>query len=609
LSSAPKKKIAFTEELPEKGRRLFASPGQRTAVLCLILVVATLGLYNPVSGFPFLTFDDQRYVTENWHVQAGLRWETVQWAFTTYDAANWHPLTWLSHALDWQWFGKNPAGHHYVNVLLHAADVVLLFLMLQAATGCAWRSWMVAALFAWHPINAESVVWIAERKNVLSMLFFLLALWAYGGYVRKPGLARYAMVALLFACGLMAKPQVITFPFVLLLWDYWPLERFSGGRNETSKSAQPVLRLLLEKVPLLLMSAASAIVTIKAQAAGGAVRSTLEYSLSERIQNALVAYAKYVLEAFCPARLAPFYPHPGSSLTGLQVLGAALLLGMITAWVVLAPRRRYLFTGWFWFLGTLVPMIGLVTVGAIAMADRYAYLPFIGLFIMVTWGATDAAQLVLLAVVTHRQIAYWKDNVSLWTHTLNVTGPNFVAEDSLGVALAQENRIEDAVPHFQKAVEIAPQDPIGNFNLAAYAQQKGDLQNAVQRYQAMLQMNSDARLRSDAYNNLGSVYRALGDYAHARENYRASLELVPNNPAVLVQMGVLAQKTRDFDEAIADYSRAMAIQPTDVGYLLQAQAFKQSGRAAEAEAARKQAESLSRDLAHAQQEADSLLAR
>lgn len=625
MSSAPKnkKKIAAEEALPEKGRRLFSSPGQRTAVLCLILVVATLALYNQVSGFPFLTFDDQRYVTENWHVQAGLRWETVRWAFTTYDAANWHPLTWLSHALDWQWFGKNPAGHHYVNVLLHTTNVVLLFLLLQAATGAPWRSWIVAALFAWHPINVESVVWIAERKNVLSMLFFLLALWTYGGYVRRPGLARYAVVALLFACGLMAKPQVITFPFVLLLWDYWPLERFPAGSN-SSKSPQTFSRLLLEKVPLLLMSVASAIITMKAQAAGGAVRSTLEYSLSDRLQNAVVAYAKYVLEAFWPARLAPFYPHPGNSLPGLQVFGAALLLGIITACVVSARRRRYLFTGWFWFLGTLVPMIGLVTVGAIAMADRYAYLPFIGLFIMVSWGAAEAAQkphlpraaalvpaavLVLLAIVAHRQIAYWKDNVTLWTHTLDVTAPNFVAEDSLGVALAQENRIEDAVLHFQRAVEIAPEDPIGNFNLAAYAQQKGDLQTAVQRYQTMLRMNSDARLQADAYSNLGSTYRAMGDYAHARENYRASLELVPGNPAVLVQMGVLAQKMSDLDEAITDYTQAMAIQPTDVGYLLLARALSQSGRAADAEAAKKQAESLSRDLARAQQEVDILLAR
>lgn len=599
--------------LPEPATQssLFTSPERRSVVLCLLLVVLTLVLYNPVSRYPFLTFDDQRYVTENWHVQAGLRWETVEWAFTTYDAANWHPLTWLSHALDWQLFGKNPAGHHYTNVLLHAANVVLLFLLLQSATGSDWRSWMVAALFAVHPINVESVVWIAERKNVLSMLFFLLALWAYGSYVHRPGIVRYVVVAVLFAMGLMAKPQVITLPFVLLLWDYWPLRRVLPGS-----------RLVLEKVPLLLMSLASAIITFKAQAGGGAVRSTLEYSLWVRLQNALVAYATYVLKAVWPTRLAPLYPNPGSSLPAWQVLAAVTFLAVVTAWVVIMRQRRYLPVGWFWFLGTLVPMIGLVTVGAIAMADRYAYLPFIGLFIMLSWGLADLAQawhlpraaltipalaLVALTAVAHQQIEYWNDNVTLWTHTIEVTGPNFVAEDSLGVGLAAEGRMDEAAAHFRRAVEISPEDPIGNFNLAASAQEKGDLPEAARRYQLMLQLQSDTRLQADAYARLGSVYRAMGNFSQARSSYRAALQLVPGNPLVLVQLGVLAQQMQEFDEAIADYSKAMAIQPTDVGYLLLARALTQSGRAAEAQTARERAESLSRDLARAEQEADGLL--
>jgi len=603
----------YNSVLPEavNPTSLFASPERRSVVLCLLLVVLTLVLYNPVSRYPFLTFDDQRYVTENWHVQAGLRWETVEWAFTTYDAANWHPLTWLSHSLDWQLFGKNPAGHHYTNLLLHTANVVVLFLLLQSATGCAGRSWMVAALFALHPINVESVVWIAERKNVLSMLFFLLALWAYGGYVHRPGIARYAAVAALFVLALMAKPQVITFPFVLLLWDYWPLRR-----------TPPFSRLVLEKAPLLFMSAGSAIVTVKAQAAGGAVRSTLEYSLPGRVQNAVVAYASYVFKAVWPVRLAPLYPHPGNSLPAWQVSVAVMLLGIATVGVVIARRRRYLVVGWFWFLGTLVPMIGLVTVGAIAMADRYAYLPFVGLFIMLSWGAADLAQewhlssaalaipavvLVALAVMAHRQIDYWRDNVTLWTHTLEVTGPNFVAEDSLGVGLAAEGRMEEAAAHFRRAVEISPEDPIGNFNLAAYAQEKGDLPESARRYQFMLQLKSDTRLQADAYSRLGSVYRAMGNFPQARESYGEALQLVPDNPLVLVQLGVLAYQMHDFDEAIANYSKAMAIQPTDVGYLLLARVFAQSGRAAEAEAARKQAKTLSHDLVHAQQEADALL--
>lgn len=368
---------------------LFSSPQKRNVVLGLLLVLATLALYNPVVHHPFVNFDDDRYVIDNGHVMSGLHWSTVRWAFTTNDEANWHPLTWISHALDVQMFGLNPAGHHYVSVLLHAANVMLLFWVLWRATGATGPSLFVAALFAVHPINVESVAWVAERKSVLSMLFFLLTLWAYQEYVRRPRLGRYAGTLALFACALMAKPMVITLPFVLLLWDYWPLG--VGRRKATEAANYRLFWLMLEKVPFFLLSLGSAIVTVKAQKAGDAIGSMVQYPLTVRVENAIVSYVRYIEKAFWPVRLSPIYPHPGSSLKMWHVVGAALILAAITSVVAAAKRRRYLLVGWLWFLGTLVPMIGLVQVGTQAMADRYAYLPFIGLFIIVAWGAADWA--------------------------------------------------------------------------------------------------------------------------------------------------------------------------------------------------------------------------
>src|SRR5208282_1190066 len=366
---------------PKLLQSLFQSAGQRTLLLCLLLAVAVLVAYNPVTRNGFLNYDDNGYIAKNPHVRAGLTWVTVKWAFTTYQQANWHPLTWLSHALDCELFGLHPAGHHYMNVLLHAANVVLLFLLLENATGFRWRSLMVAALFALHPINVESVAWAAERKNVLSMLFFLLALYAYGWYGRglslgkaglgKSGLLRYAAVVCCFALALLSKPQVIAFPFLLLLWDYWPLCRIgaAGGANASRWWSG---WLVLEKTPLLLLSAASAVVTMKAQKAGGAVQTFSHFSLLLRLKTATISYARYLGKAFWPSKLVAMYPHPAKLYPGWQVGAAAVLLLLVTALVLRAREQRYLAVGWFWFLGSLVPMIGLVQVGVQAMADRYA---------------------------------------------------------------------------------------------------------------------------------------------------------------------------------------------------------------------------------------------
>jgi tetratricopeptide (TPR) repeat protein len=559
-------------DLPVKitpGKDRFSSPKARAFVLGSLLVLATAALYVPATGYPFCDFDDTVYVTANAHVQGGFTWETVKWASSTYDAANWHPVTWLSHSLDFQFFGLDPVGHHGVNVALHVINVLLLFWVLQAATGFIGRSAMVAALFALHPINVESVAWVSERKNLLSMLFFLLALAAYRWYAQQPRISRYAVCAILFLLGLMSKPQVITLPFVLLLWDYWPLQRVafrpslfafrqkdaplasdeiqlakneqrSSDEERKAKSKERLSRLILEKLPLFALSAASAIITVKAQRAGGAL-ATLRIPLDIRLANAAISYVRYLEKALWPSRLAVFYPHPLRFAVGWQaVAGLVLLLG-ITVRVVLARRHRYLLVGWLWFLGTLVPMIGLVQVGTQAMADRYAYLPFIGLYLMICWGVADLAQqwhlpaavlpvtslavLTALMFVAYRQIGYWKDDVTLWAHTVKVTNGNFVAEDNLGEALVEQGRMEEAMPHFFRAAAIFPPDPTSNLNIGAYEQVHQNFSAAIAQYKQVLSHTTNAAVRRRALMNMADAYSALGDTARARECLEAANRL------------------------------------------------------------------------------------
>jgi hypothetical protein len=529
-----------------------------TWALGLVLVVATVALYYPVSGHPFVNYDDNVYVTDNVQVKSGLNWDTVQWAFTTSEAGNWHPVTWLSHAFDYQLFQADPAGHHNTNLLLHVLNVLLLFWVLQQATGFTGRSWVVAALFALHPINVESVAWISERKNLLSMLFFLLALGAYRWYVREPRTSRYCVVAALFALGLMAKPQVISLPLVLLLWDYWPLRRMAIAGDPAAVDAAgdcPALAknrlergtltqrsfswLVGEKLPLLALCGASAFITMRAQQTAGAMHTVKNsFPLSIRLGNAIVCYARYLGKAFWPSHLALIYPHPGTSLRTWEIFAALILLLAVTALVIKERRLRYLLVGWFWFLGTMVPMIGLVQVGEQAMADRYAYLPFIGLFIMVCWGVADwtgqrkvsaavlagasVVVLVALSVVAYRQLGYWRDNVVLWTHIIEVTDPNYIAEDDLGGALLNGGQLEEAMKHFHAAAGIYPLDPFSNLNLAIYAQQHEDPQQAIARSKIVLDRTPSPRMRSKAYTTMGLAYRELGDQEKSRECFEAA---------------------------------------------------------------------------------------
>ena len=628
---------------------MFRSPVERKLVLGLLLVAVTLVLYIPVLHNGFVNFDDDRYVTDNPHVRAGPRWNTISWAFTSLDQANWHPLTWLSHALDCQLFQLNPEGHHYTSLLLHALNALLLFLVLQWFTAYTARSLMVAALFAVHPLNVESVAWVAERKNVLCMFFFLLALAAYGWYVRRPGIARYLMVALLFAMGLMSKPMVITLPLVLLLLDYWPLGRMRLSGNVEARvdahdeagprfaaSTQPVASLCLEKLPLLALSAGSAIITMIAQRAGGAVLTSAARDPLLRLENVIVCYVLYLQKAVWPSHLAVLYPYP-HALPAWKVAASAILLLAIT-WAVLKYRQhRSLVVGWFWYLGTMVPMIGVVQVGNQAMADRYASLPLIGLFVAIVWAAADRASarhstkntsrrflaiagltvLVVFSAVTRAQLTYWHDDFTLWQHALAVTQRNFVAENNFANALIKQGRNDEAITHFRAASALEPLDPTSQLNLGIYAQQHGDLQQAAARYDVVLQLATDTQLRASAYANLGTVYFAIHDYAHAQQNFDSALKLNRVFPVALLDMGLMAQKTAqttaqttaDWNRAADYFARSVAVEPTDVGYFLLAHALHQAGRDADANLAYQQAQKLSADIAQTQQRAAQLSAR
>ena len=527
---------------------------------CLVLAVATLALYSPVIAHPFVNYDDRDYVTENQHVQSGLSMPTIAWAFTSTDQANWHPLTWLSHEMDCEIYGLNPHGHHLTSILIHTANVLLLFLLLQWATGATGPSAMVAALFALHPFNVESVAWVAERKNLLSTFFFLLAIGAYGWYARQPSLRRYAILAGLFALGLTAKPMVITLPFVLLLLDYWPLSRIQGWSTPCPAFPVPQApwpRLLLEKVPLLALSVASAAITMFAQRSGNALESLGHIPIQLHLENAIYSYAKYVAKIFWPVNMALLYPHPLNKLTFFQVGLSAIFLVAVSVLVWQSRERRpYAISGWLWFLGTLVPVIGLVQVGPQGMADRYAYIPTIGIFVLLVWGFKDWASsrpgiskslkpiafvvLAYLAVLTFRQIGYWRSSEELWTHTLQITEDNYIANDMLGSLLVQERR-PDALQYFEAAARIAPWDPDSHQAVGAALQDRGDLQGAIREYQVVLHAR-DPRLLAYTYANLGVIYRQLGNDAAARLSSEQALRSDPTTVRDMIQnLGSMVQ--------------------------------------------------------------------
>ncbi|HEY1676087.1 MAG TPA: hypothetical protein VGG04_00125 [Candidatus Sulfotelmatobacter sp.] len=595
------------------------SDARRKAVLCLLLCVVTLAFFGPVVDDGFVLLDDVPYILGNPAVRAGITWETVKWSFTSIHAGYWHPLTWLSHALDCQLFGLNAAGHHSVSLLFHVANALLLFLLLEEATALLWPSFLVAGLFALHPLNVESIAWAAERKNVLSMFFFLLALWAYGRYARKGGAGRYAAVAGLFALGLMAKPQIITLPCALLLWDYWPLKRMFAGTGQPD-DGRPAPRsfvfLLAEKLPLFVLAIAGSIITVKAQKTADAVRALSDYSFSVRLQNAIVSYARYLKILFWPEHLTPLYPHPGNSLTRWQVGASALLLLAITALVLRFREKRYLAMGWFWFLGVLVPMIGIVQVGEQAMADRFVYIPMIGIIVAAVWGVWELAAeknisrrlllvpaagvLVVLGALSYHQATYWKDGITLFRYTLSITGKNYMAHQALAMALDKENRIDEAIPEFN-AAEALHDFPLPQvLNLGVYEQRNGHVDGAITLYEKVASKSNDPQLRAAALDQIGSAEIKLKNYDQAKLSYDRALQVHSNDPAALLGSGLLAERSGETGDAVTRLTKAVNGEPSDVAVLLLAGALRRDHRLKEADSAAEMAKKISRDFSRAQ---------
>jgi tetratricopeptide (TPR) repeat protein len=562
----------------------------RPRFLVLLLALVTLLAYLPAARNGFLIYDDNTYVTDNRTVQNGLTWAGIQWAFTTGFGGNWHPLTWLSHMADCEWFGLNAGAQHSVNVLFHATNVVLLFLLLLRLTQALWPAVFIAALFAWHPLHVESVAWISERKDVLSTFFALLALLAYARYAQKrsrvedrgsragngslalgprPSTLDYTLALLCFAFGLMAKPMLVTLPFVMLLLDYWPLQRFnppvSGAR---------VRRLVLEKTPFFLLTAISCVVTFLAQRHGEAVMTLQKFSLAARIENALVAYEQYLVKMIWPAHLAVFYPLP-KHFSGMQVMAAVVVLAVISGLVWQARRRSpWLLVGWLWFLGTLVPVIGLVQVGSAALADRYTYFPLVGLFIAVAFGAREligrwaflkipaaiAAGLALAAclALTENQLRYWHDSESLFTHAIAVTEKNSYAINNYGVALELEGRLTEALDRYQEAVRLTPDNARAQYNVGNLLDKMGRTGEARQALLEAIRINPD---EASLHSALGQTLVELGRFDEARKQFTAAAQLDPASPGAIFEIGRLDLKRGKDADALERFHEALRLDP------------------------------------------------
>ena len=504
--------------------------------ICVFLAAISWVVFGQTLRSEFVNFDDVNYVLDNPQVTRGVTTEGIAWAFTHSHAANWHPVTWISHMLDCQLYGLNPAGHHLTNVLLHTAAAILLFLVLRQMTGSLWRSAFVAAVFAIHPLRVESVAWVAERKDVLSGLFFMLTVWAYVRYVRERTPARYAITLLLFAAGLMCKPILVTLPFVLLLLDYWPLNRFAAARDRNEKFFQISRRLILEKLPLLALAAASGVATLLAQK--GSLQTFVGIPLSLRVANAFASYAAYLRQMFWPVDLAVLYPFTSRDIVALGALSFALLLA-ISAAVFFLRSRRYLVTGWLWYLVMLGPVIGIIQVGNQARADRYTYLPQIGLYILVTWLAADLcagwrhrrwflgtlALVILgpLAFVARTQAAYWQNSQSLWTRAVACTSDNAIAHTNLAEAFFQKGRMDEAIEHSQKALQIDPNQGVAHSALGLALLQKRRLDEAVAHLEKALEITPNAA----AHSNLGVALMQAGRIDDALAHYQKAVELNP----------------------------------------------------------------------------------
>jgi len=566
-------------------------------LLCAALLVITFAIYWQVGSHPFLNLDDPAYVTENLHVSSGISGTNIAWAFSSVEAANWHPITWLSHMADVQIYGLNPRGHHITNVIIHSISTLLLLLLLVRFTGSLWKSAFVAALFALHPLHVESVAWISERKDVLSAFFGFLALLFYSEYAKKTGAGSYSSFSLQpsafslqpssvlylltlvsFVLGLMSKPMLVTLPLVMLLFDFWPLDRYRGeelGQGVSQLTAR-ALALIKEKIPFFVCSLISGIITIYAQHKGGAVASFKINSFSARIENANVAYLKYIGKTLWPQDLAILYPMP-LSFPFWQVICSLSFLLLVSILVVrIRGRFPYLPVGWFWFIITLLPVIGIIQVGSQSMADRYSYIPVTGLFIMAAWGVPDLMKgmqyrekiLALLAtvvivasiVLTWRQLSYWQSNISLYRHSHQVAPGSFLVHNNLGLNFAKEGNLEAAINEYREAIRLNPGDPDSHGNLGLVLAERGELDAAVRECQVALQLSPN---NTKWHYNLGFALDKRGNLEAAIYEYREAIRINPSNSKAHNNLGVALVSKGELDAAILEYQAALQIAPND----------------------------------------------
>jgi tetratricopeptide (TPR) repeat protein len=599
------------------------SPPLLRFLISLFLILVTLAAFWQVRHHEFISLDDNLYVTENPHVQRGLTIKGFVWSLTRSYAGHWHPITWLSHMLDFHLYGLNPGGHHMTNVLFHVANTLLLFLLFQKMTGALWRSGFVAALFALHPLHVESVAWVAERKDVLFTFFWMLTLWAYLFFVKRQNFKRYLLVLLCFILSLMSKPMAVTLPFVLLLMDYWPLNRFALEKwTDIVQQKRLLSRIILEKVPLFLLTAGLSVFTLLSHWKGGALTSFAKIPLGMRIGNALVSYIGYITKMIWPARLAVLYPHP-MSLPIWEIVGAALLLMILTILILIAGRRRpYLPVGWLWYLGTLFPVMGLVQAGLQAMADRFTYIPLVGLFIIVAYGAPDLLArwryrstalatsgglvLFLLMITTLSQVKLWQNTVTLFNHTLQVTGDNPIIHNNLGVTLMKQGKEKEAWAHYIQALEINPNYADAQYNLAALLIRQGKDQ------EAMVQLARTLRIKpghAEAHHDLGVLLTKQGKIQEAIHHYTEAVRARPDYGEAYRNLGIaLVSQGRD-KEAVPYFREALEINPKDyIAHNNLGAALSRQGRIREAMAHYAQALQINPTSAEAHYNLGSLLA-
>jgi tetratricopeptide (TPR) repeat protein len=594
--------------------RIKTSPPWPTLAVCLLLAALVWLVFGQTLGHGFINYDDRVYVVQNQQVHGGLTFSGMAWAFTHEHAGNWHPLTTMSHMLDYQLFKLRPSGHHFMNVLLHTAAVLLLFFALRQLTGTFWRSAFVAAVFAIHPLRAESVAWVAERKDVLSAFFFMLTLWAYGRYVRDRSLGSYITTALFLVAGLLSKPMLVTVPFVLLLLDYWPLRRTEqsagAGRRSDIRPLQ-WSRLITEKIPLLVLCLPSMVATFVIQERSAGSIAPLPFTW--RLQNAIVTCLTYVWEIFWPVNLTIFYPHPENHLAAWQVIGATFLLLAITFFVFTERRARpYLLVGWLWYLVMLIPVIGFVQAGLQGHADRYTYLPHIGLYVGMTWlvvdlletwparravlGGAAAIIVIALSACTSKQVSYWKDSETLWRHALAVTRDNDVAHTNLGMVQAEDDQVEQGIAHLREALAIRSGTTHPHYKLSlalihsnlGYAlARKGELDDAIEHLHAAVELQPGY---ADAHYNLAVALLQKGKTNEALEEYRKTLAIRPTDAEAHTSLGNALAQEGQIPEAMEHYETALQLAPettlarNNLAWILSASpdaAVRNGGRAVE----------------------------